>query len=155
MKRENNTKSLHKTYCFYPQFSWRVVKNCCIFFHCDYQGLHQIQHIKISIQEPFAVTNIYRRGDESLTKNKNHFSTHESLFQQDRKRTTLCTLFLLRSANARAPSPPQASRGSMTLSTSPANMQSLPSLLTVYCGALLSPARTQGKNVYPICVVYT
>lgn len=64
------------------------------------------------------------------------------------------TLFLLLLAKARAPSPPQASIGRTTLSTSLANMQpfSKDSLfLTRYCGALLSPASTHGKNVYPNC----
>lgn len=63
------------------------------------------------------------------------------------------TLFLLRLANARAPSPQQASIGRITLSTSPATMQlsELLLALTKYCGAVLSPARTHGKNVNPIC----
>lgn len=63
------------------------------------------------------------------------------------------TLCLLPLAKARTPSPPQASIGTITLSTSPATMQSSEKLfpLTKYCGAVLSPASTHGKNVNPIC----
>lgn len=42
----------------------------------------------------------------------------------------------------------------MTLSTSLANMQPLSKeaeFNSKYCGALLSPASTHGKNVYPNC----
>lgn len=63
------------------------------------------------------------------------------------------TLCLLPLAKARTPSPPQASIGTITLSTSPATMRSSEKLfpLTKYCGAVLSSASTHGKNVNPIC----
>lgn len=65
----------------------------------------------------------------------------------------MCTLFILLLANATAPSPPQALIGRITLSTSLDVMQPLSlvsEFLTEYRGALLSPASTQGRNVYPI-----
>lgn len=64
------------------------------------------------------------------------------------------TFLLSLQAKARAPCPPQASIGRMTLSTSLANMQPFSKdadFKSKYCGALLSPASTQGKNVYPNC----
>ena len=64
------------------------------------------------------------------------------------------TLFFSFFAKAIAASPPQASIGRITLSTSLANMQPVSKdgdFVSTYCGALLSPASTHGKNVYPNC----
>lgn len=62
--------------------------------------------------------------------------------------------FVLLLANASTPSPPQASAGRMTLSTSFATTQPLflnSDLSVEYWGALANPASTHGKNVYPNC----
>lgn len=53
-------------------------------------------------------------------------------------------------ANARTASPPQASAGRITLSTSPVIMQPLPGgpfAVETYWGAALNPASTHGRKV--------
>lgn len=77
---------------------------------------------------------------------------HSANIVNQKKRFKIFTLFLLILAKARAPSPPHASIGRITLSTSLASLQPFSKealFLTKYCGALLSPASTHGKNVCP------
>ena len=140
-------------YRFETKFIYSIIEDSFIFFHSNYKRLQEkfilsywnniiieiAGHTVLSGRKPSGNNCYSCRSIQKLGKNKKTKKNHLYAW--------ICTLFL---AKARVPSPPQASLGRITESTSLANMKPLSmdsEFLTKYCGALLKPASTHGKNV--------
>lgn len=101
-------------------------------------------------------SNTHKNFDKLFKLNKQSASAGKlkSVYEQEKAySSSVHTLRRFFRAKERRPFPAQASMGTMTLSTSFDKMQALSitfESVTRYCGALLSPASTHGKNVYPI-----